>query len=291
MRLRSAFYVSALGLAHLAYGSTYVVNSSGSGDLPTIQAAINAAADGDTVALEDGTFNGDGNRDLSLLGKAIVVRSLSGNPSACLIDAQGTVYENHRGVAFTGTEGSDTVLEGITIRRGRMDSSEPARGGLAADACADYLPADTPPDHRDASTSGGGILCGEYSGPTIRNCVLDNNRAINGAGLALAYAAHPTIIDCVFSQNYAGDGGGIGYVTRGDVTSATVIHSTFVGNSAPVPGHGAGVAVTGTDHFVDCTFTQNHGGWGAGFFACGTMGPPQFIRCTISRNYGPGGMT
>jgi pectin methylesterase-like acyl-CoA thioesterase len=69
-----------LTIALLAHGpspsgaSVYVVRPDGSGDFPTIQAAIDAAIDGDTVELADGTFRGDGNRDPDYLGKAITVR-------------------------------------------------------------------------------------------------------------------------------------------------------------------------------------------------------------------------
>ncbi len=58
----------------------------GSGNHPTIQAAIAAAAWGDTIALGDGTFTGDGNRDLRYAGKPIVLTSLSGNRDNCIVD-------------------------------------------------------------------------------------------------------------------------------------------------------------------------------------------------------------
>ena len=44
-------------------------------DYPTIQSAINAASNGDTVLVHTGTYTGIGNRDLDFHGKAITVRS------------------------------------------------------------------------------------------------------------------------------------------------------------------------------------------------------------------------
>jgi len=43
-------------------------------DYPTIQAAVNAAVDGDEVIVAPGTYTGEGNRDIDFLGKAITVR-------------------------------------------------------------------------------------------------------------------------------------------------------------------------------------------------------------------------
>jgi len=56
----------------------YVVNPQGTGDCPTIQAAVDAVMDGDIIELTDGTFTGDGNRDIDFLGKAIIVCSQLG---------------------------------------------------------------------------------------------------------------------------------------------------------------------------------------------------------------------
>ena len=50
-------------LAFSASGETYVVRPNGTGDFPNIQAAVNAAVDGDVIALTDGVFRGSGNRE------------------------------------------------------------------------------------------------------------------------------------------------------------------------------------------------------------------------------------
>ena len=54
-------------------------------DYATIQEAIDATSDGDTVLVSDGTYTGLGNDNIKLNGKEIVVKSLNG-PDHCIID-------------------------------------------------------------------------------------------------------------------------------------------------------------------------------------------------------------
>jgi len=95
-------------------------------DFSTIQAAIDDANDGDTVLVADGTYTGDGNRDIDFHGKAITVKSQNG-PENCIIDCNGTVEEPHRGFYFHTGEGPDSVLSGVAVVNGH-----PAKGGAFA---------------------------------------------------------------------------------------------------------------------------------------------------------------
>ena len=82
--------LSALVWISPAGADTYTVEWDGSGDHATIQDAIDDASDTDVIELGDGTFTGEGNRDISFPGKSITVRSQSGAPWACVIDADGS---------------------------------------------------------------------------------------------------------------------------------------------------------------------------------------------------------
>ena len=58
------------------------VDDDGPADFNNIQAAINDANDGDTVEIRRGTYTGDGNCDISFMGKGMTVRSTDPNDPA-----------------------------------------------------------------------------------------------------------------------------------------------------------------------------------------------------------------
>jgi hypothetical protein len=154
-----------------------ILNAEGTGDYPTIQAAVQAAAGGETIKLQDGVYTGDGNRDVSFQGKAVTVRSQSRDPSACVIDAQGTPLGPHRAFLFIAGEGPASRLEDLWIR-----------GGWAEDA-------------------GAGIAC-YSSSPTIDGCVLEGNTAPSAAAVG-CYQAAPTVTGCTLYGNHGGAVGAI----------------------------------------------------------------------------------
>ena len=162
-----------------AQATTYVVKPNGSGDFPTIQAAVDAALDGDIVVLTKGTFVGEGNRDVDFRGKAITIRSRSGQAKHCTIDIGGTPESPHRAFKFISGEGPASILEGITMT-----------GGYAP-------PGPTIP-------AGGAVLCYQSS-PTIRQCRFVNNYSSLACGAVNGNGSSMRIDDCYFSGN-RGDG-------------------------------------------------------------------------------------
>ena len=100
-----------------ATAEVLVVAPDGSGDYPTIQAAVDASSEGDEIVLENGVYRGEGNRDILIIEHPVVVRSASGDPSSCVIDCQGSAEEWHFGFWFDGGLEWPTI-EGISIVRG-----------------------------------------------------------------------------------------------------------------------------------------------------------------------------
>jgi hypothetical protein len=152
-------------------------------EYPTIQAAIDAAVNGDTIWVSDGIYTGAGNRAITFPDKSITVRSENG-PDNCIIDCEGI----SRAFTFESAEVSDIVVEGITIRNGY------AGGAVWKDRC------------------GGAILCYDSS-PTINNCVFINNHASGYGGAIvlgdLSPLSNSIISNCTFLDNSAHTGGGI----------------------------------------------------------------------------------
>ncbi|MFC1573409.1 right-handed parallel beta-helix repeat-containing protein, partial [Candidatus Eisenbacteria bacterium] len=158
----------------------YLVTPAGDGDLPTIQFAIHAVNDGDIIELANGTFDEPDDRDISFLGKAITVRSQSGNPEECVIDCVGSYGDQARGFEFVSGESLNSVLEGISITGGYRQTG----GAILCDGCA----------------------------PTISNCIITDCEAWfygYGGGIA-CYGSDPTISDCLITDCIAYyRGGGI----------------------------------------------------------------------------------
>jgi hypothetical protein len=98
-----AVLAGVVSLAFVDSGRAEVwrVNAEGTGDVPTIQAAIQALDHGDTIRLADGVYTGAGNRDLYNSYKWFFLQSASGDPEACIIDCQGSQDDPHWGISYS----------------------------------------------------------------------------------------------------------------------------------------------------------------------------------------------
>jgi len=218
MRLLTALAL-LLAAAAPATAAILPVHPDGSGDYPTIQAAIEAAAEGDSVLLADGVFSGPGNRDLRYLGKAITVASAAGDPTLCVIDCGGSAVEFHRGVSFIDGEGASSVLAGITIRGGWADDPDDRGGGILIGYAA--RPRIERCVVRDCRADLGGALYGEgYGAPTLVDCDFVGNTAGACAGVALNNEGRPQVIGCRFIENECSWGGALAFASLATLARA-----------------------------------------------------------------------
>ncbi len=259
-----------------------IVNADRSGEYPTIQAAIDASINGDTVFVADGIYTGEGNRDIDFKGKAITVKSENG-PENCIIDCNGSIAKPHRGFYFDNGEDANSALDGFKIINGYA-SPEVVRyphklwpiGG--AIYCADSNPAIKNCILIDnfAPEWGGGMYF-ENSSATIYNCRMTSNSAKEG-GAVFALDSEPTFISCDFNKNWGtGQVGGAIVFEHG---APTIIDSNITNNSTEVSGGGIYCQHSNAT-ITNSIFTGNSGGgirvWGA---------IPIISNCTFRNNSG-----
>jgi predicted outer membrane repeat protein len=239
-----------------APSAVLLVDCRGNYDYDTIQGAIDAASNGDTVVILPNTCTPEGVyfENINFLGKAITARSL--DPADPAIVEATIIDGNQSGsvVTFESGEGADTVLDGLTIRNGLAES-------------------------------GGGIYC-STSSPTISKCAITNNAAwASGGGLHCWNLSSPTMTDCAFVANVGGFYGGGGAMSvLHDGSSPTLTNCSFVENVALEFGGGMYNADGGRATLTDCTFIANGSAYGGAIFSS-FGGPLTLANCVFIGNF------
>jgi hypothetical protein len=256
---------------------TWYVRPDGSGDMPTIQAAIDASYHGDTIMLATGIFAGEGNHDLRLRGRRIRVTSERG-PEHTVIFCGENPRENHRAFYFQHYADSNTVIDGLTIRKAK-----------AFDGGAIFIDHASPTIlncvfRENEAEFGGAIFVGCVSEPKIHNCSFMENRAWNyGGGIFISCFGHPDLVECVFQGNMAGTAGG-GMV--GWDASPRIERCVFRENSAGMGG-GAYFLNISAPELEACLFVHNKaidGGGGLLFDTPYTGAVTRLTNCSIANN-------
>ena len=199
----------------------------------SIQAAINAASDGDTIIVRNGLYK----ENINFSGKEVILQSENG-PYATTIDGGNTETV----VTFENAEGHSTKLWGFTIKNGHAGDSDP---------------------------EGGGIYCINDSSPQIMDCIITSNWSrYDGAGLFVKDSPSLIIRDCIISKNESFGGAGGGICIVGDSHSLPLIENNRIEKNTAA-ALGCGIYVSGPSAFIcDNKITDNDTveGNGAGVF-------------------------
>ena len=191
---------------------------------PTIQDAVIAANDGDTVLVAAGTHFVDNvlvNKDLSFIGE-------DGQEATTLM-ASST-----RHLHLIGTE-RQVVIRGFTFTGGRANGEEPG-GAIFCEDVAMTLEDCTFSDNR-APNFRGGALAMYSSNSRVRRCTFVDNSAQRGGAIVVYDRSGPEISYCTFIRNTATGGGGAIFVRA---ATALVQHCGFLKNTLQ---NGGGAAI------------------------------------------------
>ena len=233
------------------HARTWYVTPNGTGQAPTIQAAVDSSTDGDEVVLAPGIYTwtsqaASGSSMVTIM-KSITLRGET--------DAEGTILD---------AEGNSarviTAVGFIEISRLTVTGGNPTFG-----------------------VTGGGV---GMSRGNISHCIIRNNRTNSygyGAGLVVGDG---TVTHCQVLDNQAGPdagGGGI-YIERGVVSSTLVRGNSVRGDPG---GYGGGIYAQDSE-IADCWIEGNRargpfGGVGGGLYASGRSGVT-ITRCTFVGN-------
>ncbi len=228
-------------------------------DYPNIQAGIDAAIDGDTVLVANGTYSGEGNYCIHASGKAITIMSENG-PQGCKIEFLDSSPGLCKSLFFIHEgEGLDTVIRGFTLSGGQgfpVPYSSIAGGGIyclgASFTIIDCIITDCSADHGNYPGLGGGIAL-YYSSSRIFNCTFTNNSSGIGAGISCDNSA-VLIHNCTIKNNPA---------IESDTSSSIYCrNSSVILRNCEITGneitHGATIKSRNVSLIMEnCTFSDN----------------------------------
>lgn len=260
---RIAFCLLAFCVPTPSTARVWTVVLDGSGDAPTVQAAIDSSAAGDEIVVGPGryTWTNQGGGDVDR-GMIVFLREKSGmifrsshGPGQTILDAE---YRS-RTIYLQGMNGN--TIEGFTVTGGQST------------AYGDHF--------------GGGFFT-HISSDVVRDCVFRGNRAAIGAGLVCAGGGSSIRIeDCLFEMNEASSYGG-GVAITGSSPVSQVTRCVFRDNVSARFGGGLAVVYDPVD-LRDCVFLRNEAGErGGGYFGTGNPGGT-VDRCTAVANHAPEG--
>jgi C1A family cysteine protease len=187
-------------------------------DAPTIEAAVDSAAAGDTVLVEPGTYY-----EGSIIVSNNIVISGEAGPESTVVDAQNS----HTSVFTLNSVGSTMRLEGLTLKR----AQSPATGGgvhvfSSSPVITDCIIAD------NSAAAGGGISA-VNSSPAVSGCTIYGNTGLGG--IYYDATSGGTVANCIIAGTISGGG----------------IYCTMSANPAlscsDVYGNAGGDALCGTD--------------------------------------------
>lgn len=276
-------------------------------DYATIQGAIDAASNGDTVLVAPGTYS----ENINFRGKAIVLASTAG-PGATTIDGR---LAPRPVVTFASGEDSRSVVTGFTLKNGYADfDARYTGGGVYVDGSSPIIRGNVITENSAGSTGGGvgvrqgspeivnnliqrnttafsgsrggGISVYSTEGDTpsiLGNQIVDNVGNSSGGGIYVNRAVYPLIQDNLISGNRAERGAGIDYSGGGSIVQNLILFNRSVFEGAAIDFLGTGPVLNNTIYGNSSLNTTSGSDVHLGTFV---GAPRQDLREQRDRRYG-----
>ena len=210
-------------------------------DFATIQEAINAAIDFDTITVSPGIYY----ENINFQGKALTVTSTDPSDSdiveTTILDGSNPSDPNFAGLAlFVNNEDASSILTGFTLQNGSGQSDfsidwrsifDGANGDGGAVLCIGSSPTITKNIFRNNTSlyGGGAIFCHNQASPLIsRNTFINNSTVFYGGAIFCRVQCSPAITDNTFKINQCNALGGAIYLA--DNSHAAVERNSFEEN-------------------------------------------------------------
>ncbi len=236
-------------------------------EFATIQSAVDAAMQNDTVLVAPGTYTGAGNFDINFGGKNLSLIG-SGGSANTILDGEGNDLFSYL-MIFENQEDSTSLVEGFTLTRTRhiMDGGAIVCRVGSSPKLRDLRFFQN--ENRDwpyGYSSGGGLYCnGSGTSPMVEDCVFEENAYNYGGAVDVVQDAMVVFRNVEFIQNGALEGGAVRI--RG--AWAEFYDCLFQGNVAE-------------RHWVDDNYLRE--GQGAAVYAYGDQGQAYFKDCLFTGN-------
>ncbi|MEP7168936.1 MAG: T9SS type A sorting domain-containing protein [Bacteroidota bacterium] len=243
----------------------------------TIQSAINASANGDTILVQPATYF----ENLNFRGKNIFLTSLyylnsnTSYISSTIINGSLPVNPDTAScVIFNSGEDSTAVLQGFTLTAGTGTKWNDIHGaGLFREGGGVLIELSSPSILHNiitnnivtnttgvASTGGGGIRVSDGN-PIICSNIISFNQGRYGAGIVLNYTGC-RITNNIIASNTGGQefngGSGIWIISNLAATPKVIVNNTMTNNSSTLTGGTGGILVWGATN----VFIKNNIIWG-----------------------------
>jgi putative cofactor-binding repeat protein len=229
--VQSVLALALLVLAWTAHAATWTVDDDGPADFSSIQQAINAAGNGDTVLVFPGSYH----EILSFQQKAITVRAEQG-PRVTEVFLEG----QNRIVFLDG----DSTLTGFTIHGGRARAGGGilVTQGAQATIQGNVIENNTAEKGTGFAGLGGAIEIEQNSEAVITDNVIRGNRAEGdaegyygyGGAIDVEDGSTATVTNNLFVDNQASSAGGAISLrdAAGSPSPVVIANNTLVGNRA-----------------------------------------------------------